>query len=229
MSWEGLSIFCVREDSDAKDLVLFRHFNDSDTGGYVTHNWIWTTGSQPPFRHIGPLQAAPISGALIRSQTARRGVALVVGVVRPTPSSTGGLERYELEEDGPKLVERVEFSQGMFSSYSSSGLLPVGDCNGDGEADLLFTVMPHVKVVRTARESGGPEPHCWCAVVCGKTLQWLRYAPLPGLHVGMGLWPDRPLFVPAAGGGGDAYVFCSIPAAELTERQLFRIPIRPWK
>ena len=126
-------------------------------------------------------------------------------------------------------MERVEFSQGMFSSYSSSGLLPVGDCNGDGEADLLFTVMPHVKVVRTARESGEPEPHCWCAVVCGKTLQWLRYAPLPGLHVGMGLWPDRPLFVPAAGGGGDAYVFCSIPAAELTERQLFRIPIRPWK
>ena len=229
MSWEGLSLFAVRALPEAKDVVLFRHFNDSDTGGPVTHNWIWTTGAEPSFRHIGPLQQAPISGALIHSRRARLGAALVVSVVRATPTNHGGFERYEREADGPKLVVRIEFPEEMFRQHWSSGLTPIGDCNGDGEEDLLFTARAPDKPVRSARETGTPEPIHWCAIVCGKTLEWLRYAELPGLHVGLGLWPDRQVFVPSAEGGGDVYLFCSIAPAPITELQLFRIPIRPWK
>jgi hypothetical protein len=47
--------------------------------------------------------------------------------------------------------------------------------------------------------------------------------------MGMGNWPDRLAFVPAAEGGGDAYFFCSVAPAALTDLKLFRIPIRPWK
>jgi hypothetical protein len=229
MRWEGLAILAVHECADTKDVVLFRHFNDSDTGGYVTHNWIWTTGAQPHFRHVGPLQPSPISGALIRSQRAARGAALVVGVMRSTPTSLGGFDRYELDASGPQLAAQVEFSAGISGPFWSSGMMSVGDCNGDGEEDVLFTVRAASKQVQVARDRGTPEPRCWCALVCGRTLEWLRYVELPGLHMGMGNWPDRLAFVPAAEGGGDAYFFCSVAPAALTDLKLFRIPIRPWK
>ena len=210
-----------------RHLLLMRVLDNHDTGRDFSCAWHWVDAARSARVHVGPVVPGPLSAAFVRSARAPLGVALVQAGIRSIEANPGGFERYELTEDGPQLVARLQFEPDFIPIFWSAGLVAIGDVDRDGEEDVLLLARAPVKTVLAARAANQPEPESWCAIVSGRTLGWLGFLALQGQPICYRYSEDTPLFIQDGSGGGDAYLFCSIPLRTLNERQLFRIPIRP--
>jgi hypothetical protein len=231
LPWEARSVGATLERAlSFRSLLLWRHVNATEAEHSDASQWLWVTGLRGQSAVWGSVLPAVSAAALISDTPDGDGPGAVVhAVLQPTATGFVGLERYELVDNRCRLSARRKFHDGLPIANGIVGLHRLADVDQDGVEDMVMVLTARVRngVPSTAElERVGSGPWSFLGVVSGRSLDWLAFVEFPGVLFSMLNYLDLPVWAPDKAGGGDLYVLCSSPPAPLTERELFRIPIR---